>query len=110
MGSTPFLEANGTSFHGNKENHGHGRGKKNYRGQGERTHNSYKRNTPYHQKWNHTEAKQNQNNGLQNKLTKNYEGKCCRYGMKGHRSRTCRTPKYDGRPILNLHKRQRKGD
>jgi hypothetical protein len=50
--------------------------KKNYKGQGERTHNSYKRNTPYHQKWNHTEAKQNENKGLQNKPTKNYGDKC----------------------------------
>jgi hypothetical protein len=58
-GSTPFPEANGTSFHGNKVNHG--RGRKDYKGQGERTHNSHKRNAPYHQKWNHTEAKQNEN-------------------------------------------------
>jgi hypothetical protein len=66
MGSTPFLEANGTSFYGNKGNHGcgHGRGRKNYVGQGECTHNSYKRTTPYHQKWNHTKAKQNENKGL----------------------------------------------
>jgi hypothetical protein len=49
-GSQPFPEANGTSFHGNKGNYGRGRGRgrKNYRGQGERTHNSYKRNNPYH--------------------------------------------------------------
>jgi len=67
--------------------------KKNYRGQGECTHNSYKRNTIYHKKWNHTEAKQNENKGLQNKLTKNYEDKCYRCGMKGNWSRTCRTPK-----------------
>jgi hypothetical protein len=31
---------------------------KNYRGQGERTHNSYKRNAHFHRKWNHTEVKQ----------------------------------------------------
>jgi hypothetical protein len=51
-GFTQFLEANGTSFHGTKGNRGRGRGRghgrKNYRGQGERTHNSYKRNAPYH--------------------------------------------------------------
>jgi hypothetical protein len=78
-GFTPFPEANGTSFHGNKGNCGRGRGhgkKKNYRGQGEHTHNSYKRNSHFHQKWNHTEAKQNKNKGLQNKPTKNYEDKC----------------------------------
>jgi hypothetical protein len=93
-GSTPFPEANGTSFHGNKGNRGHGRGRKNYKGQEERTHNSYKRNVSYHQKWNHIEVKQNENKGLQNKPTKNYEDKCYRCGMKGHWSCTCRTPKH----------------
>jgi hypothetical protein len=44
-----------------------------YRGQWERTHNSYKRNVHFHQKWNHTEAKEYKNKGLQNKPTKNYE-------------------------------------
>jgi hypothetical protein len=47
--------------------------KKNYKGQRERTHNSYKRNAHFHQKWNYNEAKQNENKGLQNKPTKNYE-------------------------------------
>jgi hypothetical protein len=93
-GYTPFPEVNGTLFHGNKGNRGCGhrrrRGRKNYRGQGKRTHNSYKINAPYHQKWNHTEAKQNENKSLQNKLTKNYEDKCYRCGMKRHWSRTCR--------------------
>jgi len=81
--------------HGNKGNSGRRRGrKKNYRGQGERTHNSYKRNAHFHQKWNHTEAKQNENKGLQNKPLNNSEDKCYRCGMKGHWSRTCRTPKH----------------
>jgi hypothetical protein len=66
----------------------------NYRGQGDRTHYFYKRNALYYQKWNHTEAKQNENKGLQNKSTKNYEDKCYRYGMKEHWSCTCRTPKH----------------
>jgi hypothetical protein len=44
-----------------------------YRDQWERTHNSYKRNVHFHQKWNHTEAKEYKNKGLQNKPTKNYE-------------------------------------
>jgi hypothetical protein len=74
--STPFPEANGTSFCGNKGNHYRGRGRGRiyiyYRGQWERTHNSYKRNFHFHQKWNHTEAKEYKNKGLQNKPTKNY--------------------------------------
>jgi hypothetical protein len=47
-GFIPFPKANETSFHGNKGNRGlgrgRGRGRKIYRGQWERTHNSYKRN------------------------------------------------------------------
>jgi hypothetical protein len=92
MSFTPFPEANGTSFHGNKGNRGHGRRcgrKKNYRGQGEHTHNSYKRNAHFHQKCNHTEAKQNENKGIQNKPTKNYEDKCYRCDMIQHWSSTC---------------------
>ena len=58
--------------------------KKNYKGQEECTHNSYRRNSPYHQKWNRIEAKQNENKGLQNKPTNNYEDKCYKCGMKGH--------------------------
>jgi hypothetical protein len=68
--------------------------KKNYKGQGKLTHNFYKRNTSYHQKRNHIEAKQNENKGLQNKPTKNYGDKCCRCCMKGHWLRTYRTPKH----------------
>jgi hypothetical protein len=73
---TPFSEANGTSFHGNKRNRGCGCGcgrgrKKNYRGQEECTDNSYKINAHFHQKWNHTEAKQKEYKSLQNKPTKN---------------------------------------
>jgi hypothetical protein len=89
--SSHFPKANGTSFHENKENHR--RGRKNYRGQRKCTHNSYKRNTLYHQKWNHIEVKQNENKNSQNKPTMNYEDKCYRCGMKGHLSRTCCMPK-----------------
>jgi len=45
-GFIPFSKANGTSFHGNKANRGHGHEcgrKKKYRGQGERSHNSLKK-------------------------------------------------------------------
>jgi hypothetical protein len=55
-GFTSFPEANGTLFHGNKGNCG--RSRKNYRSQGEHTHNFYKRNAHFHQKWNHIEVKQ----------------------------------------------------
>jgi hypothetical protein len=68
--------------------------KKNYKGQGKLTRNSYKRNTPHHQKRNHIEAKQNENKSLQNKPTKNYGDKCYRCCMTGHWLCTCRTPKY----------------
>ena len=78
-GSIPFPESNGTSFHGNKGNYG--RGRKNYRDQVEHTHNSYKKHTSYHQKWNHTKTKQNKSKGLQNKPTKKYENKCYRCGI-----------------------------
>jgi hypothetical protein len=44
-----------------------------YIGQWERTHNSYKRDVHFHQKWNHSKAKEYKNKGLQNKPTKNYE-------------------------------------
>jgi hypothetical protein len=77
--STPFPEANKTSFHGNKGNNDRGRGLGRgrniyiYIGQWERTHNSYKKNVHFHQKWNHSEAKEYKNKGLQNKPTKNYE-------------------------------------
>jgi hypothetical protein len=55
-GFTPCPEANETLFQGNKGNFGHNR--KNYRSQAERTHNSYKQNAHFHQKWNHIEVKQ----------------------------------------------------
>jgi hypothetical protein len=46
-----------------------------YIDQWERTHNSYKRNIHFHQKRNHTKAKEYKNKGLQNKPTKNYESR-----------------------------------
>ncbi|KAL4653140.1 hypothetical protein ACB092_01G281200 [Castanea dentata] len=89
--STPFPEANGTSFDKHRENYvcGHGRGRgRNNQYRKDRTHNSSKmNNTPYHQK--------NQNGkGLQNKLSNGHENKCYRRGMEGYWSRTCCTPKH----------------
>ena len=94
-GSTPFPEANGTSFDTHRRNYvrGHGRGRgrgcgRNNQYREDRIHNSSKRNnTPYHQK--------NQSGkGLQNKPSNSHENKCYRCGMEGHWSRTCRTPKH----------------
>ncbi|KAL0003014.1 hypothetical protein SO802_016795 [Lithocarpus litseifolius] len=88
-GSTPFTEANGTSFDKHRGNYVRGRGRgRNNQYREDRTHNSSKRNsTPYHQK--------NQNGkGLQNKPSKSHEIKCYRCGMEGHWSRISRTPKH----------------
>ncbi|KAL4606989.1 hypothetical protein ACB092_09G143100 [Castanea dentata] len=88
-GSTPFLEANGTSFDKHRGNYVCGRGcGRNNQYRDDCTHNSSKRNnTPYHQK--------NQNGkGLQNKPSNGHENKCYRCGMEGYWSRTCRTPKH----------------
>ena len=48
----------------------------------------------HHQKWNNTEAKQENEKCLQYKPLKNHENNCYRCGMKGHWSHTCRTPKH----------------
>nr|CAN61800.1 hypothetical protein VITISV_044293 [Vitis vinifera] len=45
-------------------------------------------------KWNNTEAKQENGKRLQDKPPKNHENNCYRCGMKGHWSRTYRTPKH----------------
>ena len=46
------------------------------------------------QKWNNTKAKQETGKRLQDKPPKNHENNCYTCGMKGHWSRTCRTPKH----------------
>ena len=46
----------------------------------------------HHQKWNNTEAKQENGKCLQDKPPKNHENNCYRCGMKGHWLRTYRTP------------------
>ena len=48
----------------------------------------------HHQKWNNTKAKQENGKRLQDKPHKNHENNCYKCGMKGHWSRTCRTPKH----------------
>jgi hypothetical protein len=92
-GSTPFPEANRTSFHSNKGSHNRGRGRKNYKGKRKCTHNSYKRNANT-RSGTILRLNKMKNKGLQNKPTNNYEDKCYRCGMKEYWSRTCRTPKY----------------
>ena len=47
----------------------------------------------HHQKWNNTEAKQDEKHA-QNTPSKSHENTCHRYSMKGHWSRTCRTTKH----------------
>ena len=48
----------------------------------------------HHQKWNNTEAKQENGKCLQDKPPKNRENNYYRYGMKGHWSCTYCTPKH----------------
>ena len=48
----------------------------------------------HHQKWNNTEAKQENGKCLQDKPPKNHENNYYRYGMKGHGSRTCCIPNH----------------
>ena len=48
----------------------------------------------HHQKWNKTKAKQENGKCLQDKPPKNHDNNCYRCGMKGHWSRTYRTPKH----------------
>ena len=52
-------------------------------------------NTPYNKRLNQNEIKQQENGrDLQYKSQKGHENKCYRCGIKGHWSRTCRTPKH----------------
>ncbi|XP_059629878.1 uncharacterized protein LOC132272807 [Cornus florida] len=100
-GSVPFPEANVSSFHGHGRRRGRrrrgGRNRNNYNNRG--GHNSSlvpKRNsTPSHLKWNSNATKQAKEKALQNKAPEIYDDKpWYRCGMKGHWSRTCRTPKH----------------
>ncbi|KAL4618909.1 hypothetical protein ACB092_06G045000, partial [Castanea dentata] len=92
--STPFSKVNGVSFERNGGNKSRGRGRgrgNNNQNRGRYTHNlSNGHTTPYKRKW----SKQESGKGLQNKPSKFHEDICFRCGMKGHWSRTCRTPKH----------------
>ncbi|XP_059658745.1 uncharacterized protein LOC132305076 [Cornus florida] len=100
-GSVPFPEANVSSFHGHGRRRGRrrrgGRNRNNYNNRG--GHNSSlvprRNSTPSHQKWNSNATKQTKEKALQNKAPEIYDDKpCYRCGIKGHWSRTCRTPKH----------------
>ncbi|XP_059638375.1 uncharacterized protein LOC132280215 [Cornus florida] len=103
--SVPFPEANVSSFHGHGHEHGcrhrggrgYGRNINNYNNRG--GHNCSlvprRNSTSSHQKWNSNATKQAKEKALQNKAPEIYDDKpCYRCGMKGHWSRTCRTPKH----------------
>ena len=48
----------------------------------------------HHQKWNNTEAKQENGKCIQDKSPKNHENNCHRWGIKRHWLHTYRTPKH----------------
>ena len=74
---------------------GHGRNPR-YNGYyGNNSSNSHKMKASlHHQKWNNTEAKQENGKRLQDKPPKNHGNNCYKCGMKGHWSRTYRTLKH----------------
>lgn len=99
-GSSPFPEANAATYnrygrggwHGRGGNRGRGRG--NVRGYGARGRGSQVQNHPIF-KFNksNTNLKLEKNMDKEKKK-KTIENECFRCGMKGHWSRTCRTPKH----------------
>ncbi|XP_042465820.1 uncharacterized protein LOC122048296 [Zingiber officinale] len=97
--------------HGRGRGRGHGRRYRNDRSQD--NHDGYnKRNTTTHQKWvnNNVHQKWTNDNGKrvqsgQDNDEKKSENSCYGYGMKGHWSRTCRTPKY----FIDLYQTSLKG-
>ncbi|KAJ3680430.1 hypothetical protein LUZ60_016708 [Juncus effusus] len=85
-GSSPFLEVNTATFNGRNRGRGPGRGRG--RGGGRGRSHSWNRNGQI-KKPAHERSKKPQN------ITRKVSGdQCLRCGMKGHWSRTCRTPKH----------------
>ena len=108
-GSKPFLKVNAISSQTCGRGRGQGRGRGCGHGRNARYHGSYSNNSLnsqkmkaslHHQKWNNTETKQENGKCLQYKPPKNHKNNCYRCGMKGHWSRTYRTPKH----LVDLYK------
>ncbi|PIN12610.1 hypothetical protein CDL12_14783 [Handroanthus impetiginosus] len=102
-GSAPFLEVNATVFnkpgggrnhgHNNALGHGRGRGGSHGRGRNNYHYRSGNNYNSHHQKWINNDEKEKDKGGQSNP-SRDKENICYRCGMKGHWSRTCRTPKY----------------
>lgn len=91
-GSTPFPEANvvtneSVSGRGRGRGHGRGRGRGYIRGRGR---GRGRGGLNFYQKWGNNNKNHKRENSGQNKNT---ESPCYRCGVKGHWSRTCRTPR-----------------
>ena len=99
IGSKSFPEVNAISSQtrecGCDRGHGHGRNFRYHDIHGSNNSNSQKRKTSWnHQKWNNTKVKQENGKYIQNTPSKAHEINCHRCGLKGHWSRTYRTPKH----------------
>ena len=88
IGFKPFPKVNAISSQTRGCGRGRGRGRGHGHGRNPRYHNSYSNNSSnsqkrkaslHHQKWNNTEAKQENGKRLQDKPPKNHENNC--YGM-----------------------------
>lgn len=82
-GSSPFPEANATSYKGGR---GRGRGRDPRRGRGRGRSNVWRRDSNENNFWRNEKEKKSS--------SKKSESSCYRCGMSNHWSRTCRTPKH----------------